>query len=205
MPLDLPTLLALAPACAPAVAPLTLLAVARAESGFDPLAIGVNGPHPLRLAPATRDAATETARTLAAAGRSIDLGLGQINVRNLAGLGLDLDSVFDPCRNLAASAQVLQADYARAAPAPGAEQGALRAALSRYNTGAPDRGLANGYVTKVVRAAATLVPAIDPSAPPASPAAPPPPTVAPRPAWSVFGAPASKPGFVLSPSYGDHP
>jgi type IV secretion system protein VirB1 len=203
MPLGLAALLALAPACAPDVAPRTLLAVARVESGFDPLAIGVNGAPPIRVKARSVPEATAAARALLVAGRDIDLGLGQINVRNLAPLGLDLDSAFDPCRNLAASARVLQAGYRRAAPDAGGEQAALRTALSFYNTGRPDLGVRNGYVAKVVRAAATLVPALDP----ADRAAPPAPPAGARPAWSVFGA-APSPGatsFVLSPSSGDRP
>jgi type IV secretion system protein VirB1 len=137
MPLDLATLLALAPTCAPAVAPRTLLAVARAESGFDPYAIGVNGAPPLRVKARTPSEATTAARALLAAGRDIDLGLGQINVRNLTALGLDLEGAFDPCRSLAGSARVLRADYRRAAPDLGREQAALRTALSYYNTGHP--------------------------------------------------------------------
>lgn len=203
MPLDPAALLALASACAPDVAPRTLLAVAQVESGFDPLAIGVNGPRPLRVKAGTAAQAAVAARDLVAAGRDIDLGLGQINVRNLAALGLDLESAFDPCRNLAASARVLRTGYERAAPAPGAEQAALRTALSLYNTGSPDRGVRNGYVARVVHAAATLVPAIDTAAPAAQPPEP----VAARPAWAVFGTAISPgaPSFVISPTSGDRP
>jgi hypothetical protein len=47
MPIDLPDMMALAQACAPTVATSTLLAVAQAESGFEPLAIGVGGRRPV--------------------------------------------------------------------------------------------------------------------------------------------------------------
>jgi type IV secretion system protein VirB1 len=201
MLLDLPTLIDLAPVCAPAVAPRTLLAIAKVESGFDPLAIGVNGAWPRRLTFKNPDAAAEAAHALIAVGENVDLGLGQINSKNLAPLGLTVEGAFDPCRNLAATAQVLATGYRRAAPDPGHEQEGIRTALSFYNTGRPDRGFANGYVAKVT-AAAQVVPALAGSdaAPPATPPAPPP-----RPAWDVFGATSPRSGFVITPVSGVTP
>jgi type IV secretion system protein VirB1 len=199
MPLDLAALLTLAETCAPAVAPSTLLAISQVESGFDPLVIGVNGPASRRLTFTSPAAAAAAAHRLVATGANIDLGLGQINVRNLPRLGLSVEAAFDPCRNLAASAQVLTADYLRTAPAAGQEQDGLRTALSYYNTGRPDRGFANGYVAKVSAAAARIVPALEASDAPARPQPAPPP--AERPAWAVFGG-ASATSFVIIPSNG---
>ena len=54
MPIDLPDMTALAQACAPGVAAPTVLAVAQAESGFEPLAIGVNGRRPARIISASK-------------------------------------------------------------------------------------------------------------------------------------------------------
>ncbi len=185
MPIDLATVLALAQACAPSVAPMTLASVLRVESGFDPLVIGINTPRHARIAPKSAAEAIATAGRLIAAGDSIDLGLGQINSRNLAWLGLSVADAFDPCRNLAASARVIAAGYDRAGPRPGAEQAALRTALSYYNTGDPQRGIRNGYVAKVTAAAGRIVPALQPD-PPQSPAAEPKPARL-LPAWDVFG------------------
>ena len=199
MPLDLAALLTLAETCAPAVAPATLLAIGQVESGFDPLVVGVNGPAPRRLAFATPAAAAAAARQLIRTGANIDLGLGQINVRNLARLGLSVEAAFDPCRNLAASAQVLAADYQRTGPAAGHEQDGLRTALSYYNTGRPDRGFANGYVAKVSAAAGRIVPALEATAAQIRPQ--PAPAPAERPAWAVFGG-ASATSFVLTHSNG---
>ncbi|HEY8616095.1 lytic transglycosylase domain-containing protein [Phenylobacterium sp.] len=153
MPLDPAAFLELAASCAPGVAPATLMAVARVESGLDPLAIGVNGGG-RRPAPRTPEEAVAAARRLIAARRDIDLGLGQINVRNLGWLGLTLAEAFDPCRNLSAAARVLADGYRRAARRHTHEPLRMSAALSYYNTGHPRRGLANGYVAKVLAAAA---------------------------------------------------
>lgn len=152
--LDLNAILSLSLACAPGVAPETLAAVAWAESRFDPLAIGVNaGPRPPRRARDAADAA-RLARGLLARGADLDLGVAQINSANLDWLDLTVEDAFDPCRNLDAAGRVLRAGYR---PRPGDRpQDALRRALSRYNTGHPTRGFANGYVARVETAAARL-------------------------------------------------
>lgn len=159
MSMTLTSLLALSAACAPMVAPQTLLSVVKAESGFDPLTIGVNGARPRALHPASASEAVRRAGALIAAGASVDLGVGQINSRNLQPLGLSLEDAFDPCRNLAAAARLLAADYAAAAPGLD-RQAALRVALSLYNTGDARRGFRNGYVRKIGAAAQYVVPAI---------------------------------------------
>lgn len=161
MLLDTATFLSLAVACAPSVAPTTLLAVARAESGLDPFAIGVNGPPHAAPGARTASEAVHRAQDLVAAGQDVDLGLTQINVRNLPRLGLTLAQAFDPCRNLAASARILNEGYRRALPATGPGQPALRVALSFYNTGRPDRGFRNGYVAKVIAKATATLPVPD--------------------------------------------
>ena len=200
MPLDLPLMFALASACAPAVAPETLIAVDRVESGFDPLAIGVGGPRPTQIHSASKAEAVATATRLIARGANVDLGLGQINARNLGPLGLTISDAFDPCRNLAASGQVLAADYDRAGPRAGAEQAALRTTLSFYNTGDATRGVRNGYVAKVMAAAGGRVPPLAPGTTEAS-------EVTKPPAWDVFArAAAPSTEFVFSPTnFGDRP
>jgi type IV secretion system protein VirB1 len=133
-------------ACAPNVAPATLEAVIRVESGGNPLALNVNGlavqPPPARdVSDAERVAASFIAR-----GYSVDLGLMQVNSRNLVELGLTVQQVLDPCTNIRGGATILTADYAAAARTRGDGQPALQAALSAYNTGDFYRGFANGYV-----------------------------------------------------------
>jgi type IV secretion system protein VirB1 len=135
-------------ACAANVAPVTLEAVMRVESGGNPLSINVNhlvGPQPH---PATAAEAVTTAQSYIARGYSVDLGLMQVNSRNLASLGITIEQVLDPCANIKAGAAILTANYAEAVRSRGEGQGALQAALSAYNTGSFYRGFANGYVAK---------------------------------------------------------
>jgi type IV secretion system protein VirB1 len=173
MILDPATVLALALRCAPTVAPTTLLAVARTESGLDPLVIGVNRGGRQIPQPHTRQEAIATARSLLVNGANFDLGLVQINSTNLARLGLTIEDAFDPCRNLAAGALMLQAGYVAARPSAPGDQAALRTALSLYNTGTPQRGFRNGYVARVQA-----------SAPPQATLEGPSPSA---PTWDVFG------------------
>lgn len=141
-------LLALASQCAPSVAPETVLAIIQTESRGEPFALNVNGGRQPATQINAADAAA-TARRYVAAGYSVDLGLGQINSRNMRWLGLTWETVFDPCTNVAALAHVLTTNY-NAVKAGRDPQSALRVALSMYNTGSQTRGFRNGYVAKVV-------------------------------------------------------
>jgi len=137
-------------ACAPYVSAVTLAAVIRVESGGNPIAIHVNrGPQP---PPATTiDQAITYAAYAIARGYSVDLGLMQLNSKHLASLGYRVSDAFDPCRNIAAGARILQADYTAAAKQIGPGQGALLAALSAYNSGSFVDGFYSGYVAQYVR------------------------------------------------------
>ena len=134
-------------ACAPYVAPATLEAVISVESGGNPLAIHVNhGPNP-PAAHTLKEAAAKAAH-LIGQGYSVDLGLMQVNSRNLVALGYSVEDMFNSCTNVEAGATILTEDYARAVLSATPGQPALRVALSLYNTGSPVDGFANGYVSR---------------------------------------------------------
>lgn len=149
----------LADMCAPEVAPRTSAAVAATESRFDPLAIFDNTTHRAWRSRGQNEALA-LARHLIGAGHLLDLGLMQVNSRNLPVLGLTVGEVLDPCTNIRAGGAILTADYIAAARTRGEGQAALRAALSAYNTGSVVRGFRNGYVARVVAAARYVVPEI---------------------------------------------
>jgi type IV secretion system protein VirB1 len=134
--------------CGPTVAPTTTQAIIQVESGGNPLAIGDNN---LRrsFSPGSKREAVSLATQLIAQGHSVDLGLMQINSQHLASMGLTLDEVFDPCRNVRAGTAIL-ADFYRRYPNedPGCT---LYNALSAYNTGQAWKGA--GYVNRVLAAA----------------------------------------------------
>lgn len=208
MILELAVVAQLATRCAPFVAFETLAAVIRTESGFEPLAIGVNGGSP--RFPATYSEAVAVATDLIERQhRSVDLGLMQINSANLASLGLSIADAFEPCRNITAGARLLRQGYAIALRTEADPQGALRVALSRYNTGSSERGFANGYVLRVQGAAEVVVPAIrlrgeatSAAQRLATPAIPDPPNDSDAfPEWDVWARAthASRPRLVVAP------
>ena len=194
------TFAGLAASCGASVHVDTLAAVARTESGFQTDAINDNTAK-RRYSPGTREEAIAIATELVSVkGHSVDLGLMQINSANLPGLGMTVADAFDPCKSINAGARVLVAAY-RPPPAGQDPQPALLQAVSRYNTGHPVRGFANGYVAKVQASAEQVVPAIrlsgssvsgqeggegalPPQLPASAPAVPLPPV---PPSWDVFG------------------
>jgi len=157
---DAATFLALALQCSPAVAPDTLLAIARQESGLRAWLLHDNTTTEVFEGRDLKRTAA-TANALIAAGHSVDLGLMQINSRNLVFLGVTVTGVLDPCANVEAAGRLLAEAYRSASSRLGAGGEALRIALSRYNTGDDQAGLRNGYVGQVEqRAAAYVVPSL---------------------------------------------
>lgn len=146
---------ALSQQCAPGVSHQTMAAIVKTESGFRPLAIGINGGAKLIRQPDSKAEAVVTANWLISNGYNIDMGLGQVNSANLLRFGLSVDGAFDPCTNLSTAAAILTASYKLARSKGHAEQPAVYAALSAYNTGSLSRGFSNGYVQKVVNNAGT--------------------------------------------------
>ena len=160
MRLTLGLFLQLAAASAPSVAPETLAAFARHESGLDPNAIHDNTTG-LSIHPDSPETATALATSLLSQDHSLDLGLLQVNSANLARTKLTLRSAFEPGESLRAGAQILVAAYQQCRHGGQvAPQIALRCAASVYNTGSEQNGILNGYQAKVWRAAALIVPAI---------------------------------------------
>ena len=144
--LSIPVALAIALRCAPAEDPGMLVAIARQESGLETMILRDNtSGQVLRGA-----GVIEMARRLITAGHSVDLGPWQINSRNLALLGLRVADAFEPCKAVAAAARLLEL-------------------FSRYNTGSPARGIANGYAAAVMTAT-HAVKATRPAMPAAMPA-----------------------------------
>ncbi|MGH3711570.1 MAG: lytic transglycosylase domain-containing protein, partial [Pseudonocardiaceae bacterium] len=104
-------------ACAPHVAPATLGHIIRVESSGNPLAINVNRLRGKPAYPAPRVRSVEhgaaVARDAIAQGYNVDLGLMQVNSRNLGSLGFTIEQMFEPCTNIRAGAAILTENYGR--------------------------------------------------------------------------------------------
>ena len=156
-----------------------LAAIALHESGGDALIIGVNADRVRGLpAAAIHSATLQEAATRATAlltqGRSIDLGLMQVNSTQLARYNLTVETAFDACKNMAAGADHY-ADDIRAV---------WTLAHRRYNTGSTERGAAYAAGVEAVLnrvrvqqtglpaspAQSSLVPQQLPAPPPCAPA-----------------------------------
>lgn len=140
--------------CIHEVAPRTIQKVISVESGGNPLAINVNGlsryktPHPKN-----RAEAIATARHWIQRGYSVDMGLMQVNSRNLAAYGTNVADMFTPCTNIRTGSQILYNAYQTAIHRESRPAVAVQYALSLYNTGSMERGFRNGYVQKYVKTA----------------------------------------------------
>jgi type IV secretion system protein VirB1 len=104
-----------------------LVGIAQQESGLQTMTLHDNASGKVLHGAGVIDAATR----LIAAGHSVDLGAWQINSGNLSLLGLRIVDAFDPCKSAAAAARLIEL-------------------FSRYNTGSPSRGIANGYAPAVM-------------------------------------------------------
>lgn len=137
--------------CAADVAHSTMAAIVKVESAGNPWAIGDNTTRQ-KVRPAARSygEAVVLAESLIDAGHNLDLGLAQINSRNLKRLGLSVAEVMQPCTNLSAGATILKGFYQRASGKYGPGTKALLHALSGYNTGSLYAGV--GYVKRIIDA-----------------------------------------------------
>lgn len=140
--------------CSPNVHPTTMQTLIQTESSGNPYAIGVVG---LDLAnqPETEGEAITAAQNLIEQGYNVSLGLAQINMHNFEGLGLTVETAFDPCENLKASSEVLGNCFERAEGEFDSQQEALQAAFSCYYSNNFERGFepddsnGNSYVDRV--------------------------------------------------------
>jgi len=125
---------ALVAQCAPQVAPKTMAAIVRVESGGNPLAMW-NNTTDQRILPTTLQQAQAYLAQAMAAGQKVDVGIAQVDTENFAAYGLNLDNAFDACTNLHVGAEILAANYGQAVARFGPGQAALYHAFEGYNSG----------------------------------------------------------------------
>jgi type IV secretion system protein VirB1 len=140
----------LAQTCAPIIPAETLAGVVSLESQFEPFAIRINSGPPLSQQPTTKAEAVLIATSLAVERHDIQLGLGGIGTEKLGKLKLSISDAFDPCRNLQATASLLDRYYRLAVKAGAdpyqAEQVMLQ---SYYGRGDPSVGAMVQYDEQV--------------------------------------------------------
>lgn len=149
--------------CAPQVHPTTLKALIKVESNGHAFAISDDGAAHLAweqrktmlrsFYPRSKDEAILLAESLLKQGHLVGIGPMQISTRNLTRLGSSLAAALEPCENLRLGAALMVENYLAALHKYKNPQQALLAAISRNNTGSFERGIGNGYVARVIRAA----------------------------------------------------
>lgn len=123
--------------CAAQIAPVTMAAIVRVESGGDPLAMWDNTAH-RGYRPQTLPQAVAILRRLMAEGHQLDVGIAQVDTENFRKYGLTPATALNACTNLHAGAEILQAAWDTTRRVyPGNLQQALYHAFEIYNSGAP--------------------------------------------------------------------
>ena len=148
--------LELAHRCAPGIEMSlpTLAAVINVESGFAPLNVTVNG-HRIGPVPKSKGEAIAVAVGLMDEGKAVALGLGGLSREQLSQAGLGIVDAFDPCRNLAGLARLLDRDLATARSQGHAGAAAERVALLQF-AGIPSGGSSPGYDVQIAEARVEL-------------------------------------------------
>ncbi|MBU2834221.1 lytic transglycosylase domain-containing protein [Acidithiobacillus thiooxidans] len=141
--------------CAPFVAPSTMTAIVRVESGGNPLVI-LDNTTGQNYYPRSAAQGAAIIRHLLSIGHSqIDVGIAQVDTENFAAYGLTPTTALNACTNIRAGARILQKDYQRAIATYGPGQAALYHAFEAYNSG---RLVGDpGYADKILAAAGVPV------------------------------------------------
>ncbi|MGK9086096.1 lytic transglycosylase domain-containing protein [Brucella intermedia] len=148
----------LANSCAPIVQVETLAAIVSLESRFRPFNIRINSGMPLPMQPASKSEAIEIATALIADHQDIQIGLGGLGTEALRKMNLSLSDAFDPCRNLNATATLLDSYYRHALRLADNPQQAETVMLqSWYGRGDPSLGKMVRYDEQVRKETARLL------------------------------------------------
>lgn len=135
--------------------PSVMLAIIKTESGGNPLSIGLNGRQngkKIKLArqPGNYEQAIQWVTYLENRGYNFDIGIAQVNIKNVHKYGLRAADALDICKNLQMASLILKNNYNQALYKHQDQQTAVRMAISAYNTGNYRKGFYNGYVSKVI-------------------------------------------------------
>jgi hypothetical protein len=128
--------------CAPSAAAQQLTAIVRQESAFEPLLITFEGRKPIRIQAVSLEEGVQLATEATVAGRSVRIGLAQLNSEERRQAGLTISASFDACKHVAGLHGLYQARLAAAltrAPNPEkATASVVESFLSHASHVAPD-------------------------------------------------------------------
>lgn len=123
-------------------------AIVKVESGGKPLAIGLNKGFKLQYQAKDTAQAKSWVDYLEKNNYNFDVGIGQVNIKNIHNYGYKASDLLDPCLNLKIASEIFDKSH-QSALATDNSANALKKAISAYNTGNFRSGFKNGYVAKV--------------------------------------------------------
>lgn len=128
-----------------------MTAIVKVESGGNPWAININNKGVRLLAqPKTKEEAISWVNWFNDRNYNIDIGIAQVNIKNIKRMGYSPTQFLDPCLNLKIASQILLDNYKSSSKKTLNSDDAVKLAISAYNTGNFRDGYKNGYVQKVV-------------------------------------------------------
>ena len=127
-----------------------MILLIQTESKGNALALGLNRGFHLVYQAKNYNQAKAWVRYLEKHRYNFDIGLTQVNIKNVHKYGYTGVEALDPCVNLKISAHILAQNYNSALYSSYNQQDALLKAISAYNTGNNQSGFQNGYVARVV-------------------------------------------------------
>lgn len=148
--------------CSPNVAYNTMYALIKTESRFNTWAININNKgKKLNRQPKNLTQAINWVNYLEKNNYNFDVGLAQINIKNIHYYGYHAEDMLDPCLNLKIAQEILKKHYAIAIKSSASATQALYKTISAYNTGNFNAGFKNGYVQMVLNNATSINPKIN--------------------------------------------
>lgn len=135
--------------CVPHIAQASMMSIVKVESRGNPLALGLNKGYKLQFQPQTKAQAHKWVEYLDKHNYNFDIGLAQVNIKNINKSGFSATDVLDPCTNLKLGSSILIKNYTNALVYSKSSSEAWQKAISAYNTGNFHSGFTNGYVSRV--------------------------------------------------------
>lgn len=125
----------LAAQCAPFVAPKTMTAIVKVESGGNALVLLDNATGRDYYPQSVQQGVAIIRHLLSIGHTQIDVGIAQVDTENFAAYGLTPTTALNACDNIRVGAEILEAAYKQSVATYGPGQVALFHAFEAYNSG----------------------------------------------------------------------
>lgn len=135
--------------CVPHMVQASMQSIVQVESKGNPFALNLNNGYKLQFQPKSEAQAKKWIIALEKNDYNFDIGLAQVNIKNVHKYGYNAVDLLNPCISLKLGSKILVSNYHNALPVSKSSGEALQKAISAYNTGNFHSGFNNGYVHRV--------------------------------------------------------